>query len=985
MVDRHYARRAEDAYIHIIAGGQVSVDYNVFVNSIGVSAGSDLDVGNSALLYATNGTKLSSAVTSSVGSGNDGLIDIETKAVFWAGNEIANRGTIELGDPINGLGAGKLTVLSALRIDGGGTIQLGAKQTNSAFYGAGQIEGVPVGNFNTITGAVTNVDNTITGGGLIKLDSLDNQAGGTIASSQINAAALQIDAVTFTNEGSLVADDNSTLEIGEAGASRTLTNSGSITIGTGSFATLAVTGTLTIAGSGQLILDGADNSLIMGAGTSALNTLINHSEIDAVASADIGFVYANNSTYLFLQNRGSILASSPGAVLTLNTGNYTVDSEGGLLSAYGGGTLVLSSEVDVGNNGELEAGAGGTVDVFQEVVSAVNKGQVVVQAGGVMNIENNGEDYAPIDVYAASGVHPGGMLTLQTGGVILGSIDFHGGGEFDDQSTNAFDFFVSGTGGAIHFGSTGNSVTFTNASGAADSVYGSKETLDLDGASVVAVGDGDAITLEAGTKNALTIQGVGDTIEFLGVSYAATDYVTFVGNGLRTGGTVTVDNSSGVAIDSFAVIGDYEPSQFRLSDDGGNLEVVGAAGLSRPTAYDFNGDGDADILWRDPTTGVDSIWDLTHSGGRIAVNPGTVPANSVVAGIGDFNNDGIADILWRNTTTGADSIWDMTPSGGHTTVNPGTVATSYAVAGVGDFNGDGIADILWRNTSTGADSLWDMTASGGRTAVNPGTVATAYVVAGVGDFNNDGIADILWRNTTTGADAIWDMNASGGHTAVNPGTVATSYVIAGVGDFNNDGIEDLLWRNTTTGADSIWDMTASGGHTAINPGTVSTSYQVAGVGDFNGDGIADILWRNSSTGANTIWEYERGWRAYCDQSRNGREQLDRGELRRAPRRRSHSVACAERTAAEPPPEGRRVLERAPRPSRFLERFPESNLDQARRPSAGIAKLRRYRHPAEFLANDRDRLVDRDDLIKPISGGQHLVKELVQGAELLHRE
>src|SRR5439155_1389283 len=67
----------------------------------------------------------------------------------------------------------------------------------------------------------------------------------------------------------------------------------------------------------------------------------------------------------------------------------------------------------------------------------------------------------------------------------------------------------------------------------------------------------------------------------------------------------------------------------------------------------------------------------------------------------DFNGDGKADILWQNSSTGQRVIWLMNGTTHQSTVNLGTVPTSWSIAGSSDFNGDAKADILWQHTPTG--------------------------------------------------------------------------------------------------------------------------------------------------------------------------------------------------------------------------------------------------------------------------------------------
>jgi plastocyanin len=120
------------------------------------------------------------------------------------------------------------------------------------------------------------------------------------------------------------------------------------------------------------------------------------------------------------------------------------------------------------------------------------------------------------------------------------------------------------------------------------------------------------------------------------------------------------------------------------------------------------GDGDlSNASWSAtvafPTAGTIGYYCEAHGSaggggmaGRIIVRAAPAP--------GDYNGDGRADILWRNGSTGANGIWFSANS---TTAQAlPTVPTAWRVVGSGDYNGDGRADILWRNFSTGSNSIW---------------------------------------------------------------------------------------------------------------------------------------------------------------------------------------------------------------------------------------------------------------------------------------
>jgi hypothetical protein len=75
----------------------------------------------------------------------------------------------------------------------------------------------------------------------------------------------------------------------------------------------------------------------------------------------------------------------------------------------------------------------------------------------------------------------------------------------------------------------------------------------------------------------------------------------------------------------------------------------------------FNGDASSDILWRNMTDGTTLVWFM--SGNTVAnyayLSTPVVPLNMAVVATADFTGDGKADIVWRDTTTGTAELWTM--------------------------------------------------------------------------------------------------------------------------------------------------------------------------------------------------------------------------------------------------------------------------------------------------------------------------------------
>jgi len=138
------------------------------------------------------------------------------------------------------------------------------------------------------------------------------------------------------------------------------------------------------------------------------------------------------------------------------------------------------------------------------------------------------------------------------------------------------------------------------------------------------------------------------------------------------------------------------------------------------------------------------------------------PSQLVDAKQADFNGDGKADILWRNVSG---EVYIMLMNGLQVIGqgSPGTLGNDWQIAGVGDFNGDGKSDILWRNNS-GEVSIWLMNGTSAISKNSLGIIGNDWRIAEVGDFNGDGKSDILWRNDNGGVYETWmnGINLIGG-------------------------------------------------------------------------------------------------------------------------------------------------------------------------------------------------------------------------------
>ena len=287
---------------------------------------------------------------------------------------------------------------------------------------------------------------------------------------------------------------------------------------------------------------------------------------------------------------------------------------------------------------------------------------------------------------------------------------------------------------------------------------------------------------------------------------------------------------------------------------------------------DFNGDGRADMLCVDSETGEKWITYAsatgTYSGLGWHSGPSIWCKGSMRLLVGDFNGDGRADMLCHDPTTGEKWVTYADSSGGFFTTGFGWYSAMNWCYGadaqlfVADINGDGRADMLCHAPSTGEKWVALATSAGAFTGTNyhntPGLWCSATQRLYVADFNGDKQADMLCHDPSSGD--VWVAYTGRGGLFSSVWSLGLNYCKGSqqlhIADFNGDGRGDLLCSDAVSGLVQILFASSTG--TFRRSGWFSDSglwcnaKQQLFTANINGDRLADLLCHDPATGEKRI-------------------------------------------------------------------------------------------------------------------------------------
>ena len=277
-------------------------------------------------------------------------------------------------------------------------------------------------------------------------------------------------------------------------------------------------------------------------------------------------------------------------------------------------------------------------------------------------------------------------------------------------------------------------------------------------------------------------------------------------------------------------------------------------------AVDINGDGYADVIVRDRSTGSNNYYGMINNKAGYIPQAGGAISKYTLGG--DFNGDGRTD-WFQQATNGTNSTVYLS-------VGDGTYTTGTTLSGMtssngyyfysGDFDGDGCSDLMVQHNVNTIYYSCNPAVSSVTAPVLTADVTNQVLIA---DFNGDGKSDILLAPVNGTNPTLYLSTGTGfTTTTITSFNLGSSFncgsaMVVYTGDWNGDGKTDIVVVPKTDGHTQHCGnyLFISSGTDFVAAGTVGTGYTINGntvvaiVADWNNDGASDI-WVQAKTGDN---------------------------------------------------------------------------------------------------------------------------------------
>jgi fibronectin-binding autotransporter adhesin len=589
--------------IDVVAGSANSTASSIndsfsFVNSGTVNAdGAELDlvhttINNTGGTFKTTGKGIFDLVNTTINGGT-----LAGQIATAIGNNVSTLNGITLASGLVTAVVGVLELTGTINNSGEFDATTGALDLSNAIVIGGTLGGdgtiATISNFNEFNGVSVAAGTTVgvSDGNALDLVGTITDAGKIALNSSSDTTKLEITGhVSLTGGGNVTMDDSFHNFIVSDGSAATLTNSDTIsgagTIGD-SHLTLVNDGTIDATGSHALIIDTGSNFF--------------------TSTGIVGSLQVTN-------NVGGVLEASSGSTLliednVLNNGLIASGNPGGHAAAYVDitGSVSGSGSINIFNNSTLEIG--GSVSSGQVVTFGTPGGQVATN--GLLVLDDSHDFHGTIAGLTDNAVESQeNQVDLRDLLYIPGLTHAH----YHNGEVTISDFFdsvtlnVSGnSSGSFEVTSDGLGGTLLSDPAASGNVtVDSNQTLDISAASSATVtftnttaNTGELVLDDSkdftGTVAGFTGDGTtanSDLIDITDIQIAdvAANKTTYTENAAGTGGTLTLYNASGQALDSIDFDGNYQLANFIIENDGegGTMVVdppVNASGQSSTNTH----------------------------------------------------------------------------------------------------------------------------------------------------------------------------------------------------------------------------------------------------------------------------------------------------------------------------------------------------------------------------------------------------------------